>query len=114
VSNEIIQFLRGQIPGYHRGWGGPEYTGWQDQQMFWKQTCYVLSKGAYDAQWRCEFSVDRSPSRAGRWGRAKPLRVIAHSIHRKRPTTMNATPIVNGAMSQNNTPRVDGRSDMAR
>ena len=68
MSNEIIQFLRGQIPGYHRGWGGPEYTGWQDEQMFWKQTCYVLSKGAYDAQWRCEFSVDRSPSRAGRCG----------------------------------------------
>jgi len=107
VSNEIIQFLRGQIPGYHH-----DVFRTQSTTAMWSS--YVLSKGAYDAQWRCEFSVDRSSSRAGRWGRAKPLRVIADSIHRKRPTTMNVTPIVNGAMSQNNTPRVDGRSDMAR
>jgi len=41
MSREIISFLRNTIPGYHHGWGGPEYTSWQDEQLSWKRTCYI-------------------------------------------------------------------------
>jgi len=41
MSKEIIDFLRQVTPGYNIGWGGPEYSGWQDEQMSWKTTCYV-------------------------------------------------------------------------
>lgn len=41
MSKEIIRHLRTTTPTYHTGWGGPEYSGWQDEQMSWKTTCYV-------------------------------------------------------------------------
>jgi vanillate/3-O-methylgallate O-demethylase len=41
MSKEIIQALRASTPCYNPGWGGPEYSGWQDEQMSWKTTCYV-------------------------------------------------------------------------
>ncbi|TAI64741.1 aminomethyltransferase family protein [Bradyrhizobium sp. Leo170] len=37
----IIAALRNQTPGYPTGWGGPEYTSWQDEQLSWKTTCYL-------------------------------------------------------------------------
>ena len=41
MSTEIINALRNSPGGYHPGWGGPEYTNWRDEQMSWKQTCYI-------------------------------------------------------------------------
>lgn len=41
MSKEIIQYLRSLTPAYHPGWGGPEYTSWQDEQMSWKTDCYL-------------------------------------------------------------------------
>jgi vanillate/3-O-methylgallate O-demethylase len=41
MSQEIIAMFRDTVPGYHHGWGGPEYTSWQDEQMSWKTTCYI-------------------------------------------------------------------------
>ena len=38
----LPQILR-EMPGsYHPGWGGiPEYSGWADEQMAWKETCTI-------------------------------------------------------------------------
>jgi len=41
MSHEILAVLRSTIPGYQAGWGGPEYSGWQDEQLSWKTDCYV-------------------------------------------------------------------------
>jgi vanillate/3-O-methylgallate O-demethylase len=41
MSTEIINALRNSPGCYHPGWGGPEYTNWRDEQMSWKQTCYI-------------------------------------------------------------------------
>jgi vanillate/3-O-methylgallate O-demethylase len=41
MTKEIINQLRAVTPGYHMGWGGPEYSSWQDEQMSWKRTCYI-------------------------------------------------------------------------
>jgi len=41
MSREIITMMRNTTPGYHPGWGGPEFTSWQDEQMSWKRTCYI-------------------------------------------------------------------------
>lgn len=41
MSKEIIQYLRSLTPAYHPGWGGPEYTTWQDEQLSWKTDCYL-------------------------------------------------------------------------
>ncbi|MBN9142335.1 MULTISPECIES: glycine cleavage T C-terminal barrel domain-containing protein [unclassified Novosphingobium] len=41
MSRDIITYLRAQTPAYHPGWGGPEYTGWQDEQTSWKTDCYL-------------------------------------------------------------------------
>ena len=41
MSRDIINMLRQGTPGYHPGWGGPEFTSWQDEQLSWKSTCYV-------------------------------------------------------------------------
>jgi glycine cleavage system aminomethyltransferase T len=37
----MINALRDSTGSYHPGWGGPEYTTWQDEQMSWKKTCYI-------------------------------------------------------------------------
>ncbi|WP_460942289.1 hypothetical protein [Okibacterium endophyticum] len=36
-----VESLRRNTPGYHPGWGAREYTDWRDEQMSWKNTCYV-------------------------------------------------------------------------
>jgi vanillate/3-O-methylgallate O-demethylase len=41
MTREIIRQFRESLPGYLPGWGGPEYSGWQDEQMSWKTGCYV-------------------------------------------------------------------------
>jgi glycine cleavage system aminomethyltransferase T len=41
MSHPMIDALRRMPLTYHPGWGGPEYTTWQDEQMSWKTTCYV-------------------------------------------------------------------------
>lgn len=41
MSKDIVHFLRAQTPAYHPGFGGPEYTGWQDEQLSWKTDCYL-------------------------------------------------------------------------
>ncbi|QQM53005.1 aminomethyltransferase family protein [Rhodococcus pyridinivorans] len=41
MNNSIVEFLRHASATYHPGWGGPEYTDWQDEQMSWKNTCYL-------------------------------------------------------------------------
>lgn len=41
MSDAILAGLRTQVPGYQSGWGGPEYTSWQDEQMSWKTSCYL-------------------------------------------------------------------------
>ncbi|BAW24126.1 aminomethyltransferase family protein [Pseudomonas putida] len=41
MTKTIIDTLRSLPPAYHPGWGGPEYTDWQDEQLSWKRTCYL-------------------------------------------------------------------------
>jgi len=41
MSKDIIGFLRASAPAYHPGWGGPEFSSWQDEQLSWKRTCYI-------------------------------------------------------------------------
>jgi len=41
MTQEFIGALRNQPYTYHPGWGGPEYTSWQDEQLSWKNTCYI-------------------------------------------------------------------------
>lgn len=41
MSDGLIESLRNATPGYHPGWRQGEYSGWQDEQMSWKTTCYV-------------------------------------------------------------------------
>lgn len=39
---DIVQALRTPaVEYYHQLWGQPEYSGWIDEQMSWKKTCYV-------------------------------------------------------------------------
>jgi len=53
MTHPIVEFLRNAQPAYHPGWGGPEYTSWQDEQMSWKTTCYV---GDWSFLWDLEVS----------------------------------------------------------
>ncbi|MDI9941087.1 MULTISPECIES: aminomethyltransferase family protein [Rhodococcus] len=41
TTNPLLGFLRNAPATYHPGWGGPEYSDWQDEQMSWKTTCYL-------------------------------------------------------------------------
>ena len=41
MTHDLIRALRDQPYTYHPGWGGPEYTSWQDEQLSWKKTCYI-------------------------------------------------------------------------
>ncbi|RJF92287.1 glycine cleavage T C-terminal barrel domain-containing protein [Noviherbaspirillum saxi] len=41
MSKPIIERLRANIPVAHPGWGASEYSGWQDEQMSWKESCYI-------------------------------------------------------------------------
>ncbi|OZC59759.1 hypothetical protein CH267_06580 [Rhodococcus sp. 06-621-2] len=53
MAHPIIDFLRGAPATYHPGWGGPEYSDWQDEQLSWKTTCYL---GDWSFLW--ELQVD--------------------------------------------------------
>lgn len=53
MGNPITDFLRNLPAAYHPGWGGPEYTDWQDEQMSWKETCYL---GDWSFLWDVEVS----------------------------------------------------------
>ncbi|WP_161349822.1 aminomethyl transferase family protein [Maritimibacter harenae] len=53
MSKEVIQFLRMTPPGYHPGFGGPEFTDWMDEQMSWKTTAYI---GDWSFLWDVELS----------------------------------------------------------
>ncbi|MDH4874449.1 aminomethyl transferase family protein [Pseudomonas sp. BN515] len=52
MSKEIINYLRQSAPAHHPGWGGPEYSSWQDEQLSWKNSCYV---GDWSFLWDVEF-----------------------------------------------------------
>lgn len=41
MSRQIVEFLRNAPAAYHPGWGAPEYSSWQDEQLSWKQSCYL-------------------------------------------------------------------------
>lgn len=41
MTREIIDISRRTPAVYHFGWGAPEYTNWMDEQMSWKETCYI-------------------------------------------------------------------------
>jgi len=42
MSKQLIESLRQTPPTMLPGWGRvPEYTNWMDEQMSWKETCYV-------------------------------------------------------------------------
>jgi len=40
MTKELVQRSRAAIASPLPGWGAPEYTGWIDEQMSWKETCY--------------------------------------------------------------------------
>ena len=41
------------FPGfYNGGWGGPEYTDWMDEQLSWKNSCYI---GDWSFLWTATF-----------------------------------------------------------
>lgn len=52
MSKEIISVLRQTVPAYHPGWGGPEFSSWQDEQLSWKNGCYI---GDWSFLWDVEF-----------------------------------------------------------
>lgn len=52
MSKEIITALRNTVPAYHPGWGGPEFSTWQDEQLSWKDGCYI---GDWSFLWDVEF-----------------------------------------------------------
>ncbi|WP_445671834.1 aminomethyltransferase family protein [Pseudomonas inefficax] len=52
MSKQIIDALRHATPAYHPGWGGPEYSSWQDEQLSWKNGCYI---GDWSFLWDVEF-----------------------------------------------------------
>jgi vanillate/3-O-methylgallate O-demethylase len=41
MTAALISALRSADKTYHLGWGGPEFTSWQDEQMSWKTSCCV-------------------------------------------------------------------------
>lgn len=42
MTREQIDLLRSRRDSsYHPGWGGPEYTTWEDEQLSWKTSCYI-------------------------------------------------------------------------
>lgn len=45
MTHPIIEYLRHAPATYHPGWGAPEYSEWQDEQMSWKTTCYLGDAG---------------------------------------------------------------------
>ncbi|MFT4468880.1 glycine cleavage T C-terminal barrel domain-containing protein [Arthrobacter sulfonylureivorans] len=41
MAHPFIDAHRREHGTYHPGWGGPEFSSWQDEQLSWKTTCYV-------------------------------------------------------------------------
>ena len=36
-----IKYIRENITNSATVWGPPEFTGWKDEQMSWKENCYI-------------------------------------------------------------------------
>lgn len=53
MAHPIAEFLHNAPAAYHPGWGGPEYSGWQDEQLSWKTSCYL---GDWSFLWDVEVS----------------------------------------------------------
>ena len=52
MSAGLPQIVR-NVPGFYAGgWGGPEYTNWMDEQLSWKNTCYI---GDWSYLWTAAF-----------------------------------------------------------
>ncbi len=52
MSASLPQITR-NVPGFYAGgWGGPEYTDWMDEQLSWKNTCYI---GDWSYLWTATF-----------------------------------------------------------
>lgn len=52
MSPSLPQITR-NVPGfYNGGWGGPEYTDWMDEQLSWKNSCYI---GDWSFLWTATF-----------------------------------------------------------
>ena len=52
MAPDLIQIIR-NVPGfYNGGWGGPEYTDWMDEQLSWKNSCYI---GDWSYLWTATF-----------------------------------------------------------
>ena len=52
MSPSLPQIVR-NVPGfYNGGWGGPEYTDWMDEQLSWKNNCYI---GDWSFLWTATF-----------------------------------------------------------
>ena len=41
MAPSFVDMSRGFPAAYNPGWGGPEYTGWMDEQLSWHTDCYI-------------------------------------------------------------------------
>lgn len=41
MTKALIERLRAATPVVHPGWGSSEFSTWQDEQMSWKESCYI-------------------------------------------------------------------------
>ncbi|MET8427623.1 hypothetical protein [Nocardia sp. NPDC004860] len=53
MNASIVNFMRNAPATYHPGWGAAEFTDWQDEQLSWKNSCYL---GDWSFLW--EIQVD--------------------------------------------------------
>ena len=51
MSKELIASLRAEPWTYHYGWRQREFDGWMEEQMSWKETCYI---GDWSFLWNLE------------------------------------------------------------
>ncbi len=53
MNDPIVQHFRSMTPYVHPGWRESEFSGWQDEQMSWKTSCYV---GDWSFLWDIEIT----------------------------------------------------------
>lgn len=41
MTQQLIDYYRSVPPFYLPGWGGPQYSNWMDEQLSWKESCYI-------------------------------------------------------------------------
>ncbi len=41
MTKQLIEYYRNVPPFYLPGWGGPQYSSWMDEQLSWKESCYI-------------------------------------------------------------------------